>query len=103
MIRFRKPLLVAAFAVLATACQHPVTQEEFDALKTDFDSLKGKLQTHADSLEAWGTRTYNAICDIIAKNPQPAADPYDPNTLLYCDDGAGGEGNGTPPPPPDFP
>jgi hypothetical protein len=103
MNRIRRTLLVAAFAVLGTACEHPVTQEEFDALKMDFDTLVVHLQAYSDSLEAWGTRTYNTICDVIAKNPKSGANAYDPNTLLYCDDGAGGEGNGTPPPPPDFP
>ncbi|MGH7468191.1 MAG: hypothetical protein ACRENP_09410 [Longimicrobiales bacterium] len=87
--------MLGGVALLMVACTHPVSKAEFDALKSDYDALETELQNWANDMHNWGTRTKNAVCDVVAKNPAA----YAPATVTYC---GATTGNGNPPPPPDF-
>ena len=105
--------LLAVAATWLAGC-HPVSEAEFEALRDDYLNLKVELREWASdplpdgyapepsmqapflSVYEWQGRTWQAICDIVRRNPAA----YDPETTAYCD--VATDPNGDPRDPPAF-
>lgn len=97
----KRSLAMLIVPLAMSACQHPVSEAEFEALRVRADSLEVRLNRVKDwavAMRAWGATTGDVICDVAAKNPPTS--PYAPETQNYC--GPGDPDPSDPPPPPEW-